>query len=1303
MIFRSPPAARRIQIWSSRFTHRRRPTRFAKRIIHSQYGSFANCGRRYIPANTTGNSVKAVEFSNELVQPNWRVIMKESSSGFLSGTLNNFSRNTRLTRRSAAVLASAATVSFLSLKGHAQTTNLTWDPAQNANNSLPASGDSGTWNTTLANWSNGTADVVWADTSGTIDNAIFGGTAGTVTQNANLGAAEVIFQTPGYTINSGSNILLLGTASTTIDTSAIGSGAASLGNVDIGASAETWNVGSAALAFNGAVRDNGQSSTTLTVNGSGTTQLSGGLTLASGNFTARWTVAGSENINISGLVQDGNSGGNFLTYDGTATLSLSGTSNTFGTSTSTSNLAVDSGVLAVAASGSLGSSSNPLVLGNNTAIATFQGIGSSSISIANPVTLGGGGGGASVIGGSTPLNFTGTVTGQGSSDDLNINNTALTTFSGNFYLGASGSRTVNIGGTGNLLISAVVGDTPSGPGPCSLVYNGTGTLTLSNTSNSFTGNLAVDNGTLAVAGGATGTGPLILGNNTASPVFEGIGTNPVTISNAVTLGGGGGGTSIIGGSTPLVFTTVTGQGSSDDLAVNNTASTTFSGTFYLSGSEGNRRVLIGGTGSLLISAVVSDNPLEGPGINPSTLAYLGTGTMTVTNVDNNFSGDLAVQNGTVVVTSDAALGVGSTLFFGPANGSSPAGAGIFEGAGTSTLTIAHPVTIDTSTADDITFAGTTPLLFTNTITFDTASSTTNTVIVNDTGGVVWNAPVYLATGGSNRTTTFGGANNITIDGVVATGTVGVTTTCNLAYSGTGTMTLANANTYTGTNTVNSGVFDVANTSGSATGTGNVTLNGGVLASGSVGSIAGNVVAGSGAHTIAPGGIGSIGTLTIGGLTTSTLTTLDFDLGTGSGLVTNGDNLILGSGLVSIASGTLLTFGGATPVAGNDYQLIGDTSGSGAVVSQIQLANFTLPAAPAGLAYSLAESANFIDLDVTSTGPVSLFWDNAGGSGNGTNWDTSNQNWNNGSAATTYANGEAVTFNDTNALHYAVTLSTTVSPASVTVNSSGNYSITGGGLIVATGGFTKSNTSTLTLGVGLTASSLAINGGKVILASNTTSGSGWTSTNPVSNINVSSLTIAANSVLDIANNHIIIDYGATDPMSTILGYLKSGFNNGAWNGTSGIISSTAQTKTNGLTYSIGWADGADKTGAVTNLTSGEIELKYTLVGDANLDGTVNGSDFSILAANFGLGVTNWDQGNFLYSSSVNGSDFSALAANFGQGDSGAAVTPADIAALDSFAAANGLPAPTIAAVPEPASLGLLALGATSLLARRRRSE
>ncbi len=237
-----------------------------------------------------------------------------------------------------------------------------------------------------------------------------------------------------------------------------------------------------------------------------------------------------------------------------------------------------------------------------------------------------------------------------------------------------------------------------------------------------------------------------------------------------------------------------------------------------------------------------------------------------------------------------------------------------------------------------------------------------------------------------------------------------------------------------------------------------------------------------------------------------------------------------------------------------------------------------------------------------------------------------------------------------------------------INVSGNMSVSGGATVA--GPLNISGAGTVTLGSG---------GGPQTFSSLTISGSG---------------------ILDLTNNHIFITYGSSDPMATIIGYLQSGFNNGGWNG-SGIISSTAQSPTNGLKYGVGFADGKD--GVVKGLSSGQIELKYTLLGDANLDGTVNGSDFSILAANFGLGTTNWDQGNFLFTSAVNGSDFSALAANFGQGDSGAAasVTQADIAALDSFAVANGLPLPAIDAVPEPGAIALAAVAAGMLIKRRGR--
>jgi hypothetical protein len=261
----------------------------------------------------------------------------------------------------------------------------------------------------------------------------------------------------------------------------------------------------------------------------------------------------------------------------------------------------------------------------------------------------------------------------------------------------------------------------------------------------------------------------------------------------------------------------------------------------------------------------------------------------------------------------------------------------------------------------------------------------------------------------------------------------------------------------------------------------------------------------------------------------------------------------------------------------------------------------------------------------------------------------------------------------------------------TVNAA-SISVTGGtanlGPITGTGTLNISGSSASVTAAGLQQSTVNISaGGKLKL----TAGG---ATNAVS-----SLSLSGNSVLDLTTTKLLINYGSgSDPIAGIMSALKTGYNGGGWNGP-GIISSSAITPTNGFQYGVGWADGADGTNAVAGLTSGEIELKYTLLGDANLDGTVNGSDFSILAANFGLGVTNWDQGNFLYGSSVNGSDFSALAASFGQGDSGTtvAVSAQDRAALDAFAAANGLQVD----VPEPASAAIFALAGFGILNRKRR--
>jgi hypothetical protein len=180
----------------------------------------------------------------------------------------------------------------------------------------------------------------------------------------------------------------------------------------------------------------------------------------------------------------------------------------------------------------------------------------------------------------------------------------------------------------------------------------------------------------------------------------------------------------------------------------------------------------------------------------------------------------------------------------------------------------------------------------------------------------------------------------------------------------------------------------------------------------------------------------------------------------------------------------------------------------------------------------------------------------------------------------------------------------------------------------------------------------------------------TATGSESQLILTALSLASGSTLDLANNTMILNYGGTDPIGVIAGYIKSGYNLGGWNGT-GIISSAAQTPTNGLLYALGYADGKD--GVVSALSSGQIEVKYTLLGDANLDGLVNAADFTILAANFNQPVTGWDQGDFNYDGLVNAADFTDLAANFNQGISlPAAAVSAAVPAFASTASTQTTP-------------------------------
>ena len=96
-------------------------------------------------------------------------------------------------------------------------------------------------------------------------------------------------------------------------------------------------------------------------------------------------------------------------------------------------------------------------------------------------------------------------------------------------------------------------------------------------------------------------------------------------------------------------------------------------------------------------------------------------------------------------------------------------------------------------------------------------------------------------------------------------------------------------------------------------------------------------------------------------------------------------------------------------------------------------------------------------------------------------------------------------------------------------------------------------------------------------------------------------------------------------------------------------------------------------------TGRIFLRFSLLGDANNDGVVDAADYITVKQNFGMtSGAKWSDGNFTSGGTVDWDDLQILMASFSTRSIGEAP-----------------------AVPEPATLGLLAIGALALLRRRQR--
>jgi hypothetical protein len=183
-------------------------------------------------------------------------------------------------------------------------------------------------------------------------------------------------------------------------------------------------------------------------------------------------------------------------------------------------------------------------------------------------------------------------------------------------------------------------------------------------------------------------------------------------------------------------------------------------------------------------------------------------------------------------------------------------------------------------------------------------------------------------------------------------------------------------------------------------------------------------------------------------------------------------------------------------------------------------------------------------------------------------------------------------------------------------------------------------------------------------------------------------------VDVGVDRLVVDYSGNSPLAAVMGLIKSGFNAGGprWQG-GGIVSGAAATD---VTMGIGYAEASDvlhlsgnQTGAFGGATvdASSVLVRFTRLGDANLDGRVGVADFQRLELGYGMAGQGWGRGDFNYDGIVDDADFRLLYANFDQ-----EMPPAALESVEAWGAT----------VPEPGIWGLGAMVGGMLASGRRRS-
>ena len=474
------------------------------------------------------------------------------------------------------------------------------------------------------------------------------------------------------------------------------------------------------------------------------------------------------------------------------------------------------------------------------------------------------------------------------------------------------------------------------------------------------------------------------------------------------------------------------------------------------------------------------------------LAKVGAGTLTLAG-NNTYNGVTTISAGILqigdgVTSGTGTLGTGTvtdnaTLVFARPDaisvGNAISGSGNLVQASANVLTLGSANTYGGSTTVtnggtiQVGVAGAIPATTSLTLggngvsgTLDMAGNNVQVSALNTGSGAV--GSIIGSSGGSNPTILTVNATNGTsvFNGLIQDTLPGGSGVVALVVQG-GKLTLNGANNYSGSTTISNGTLvlgvgssistspSIVLASSVATATLDVSASGGLnLPSGynlsGVGVVTGSVTAAS--SVITPATSGAVGTLSFSNnLSLNGGVTINFDLS--SSASAGNDQIVVGGALNLSGVNTIQI----SPLSGSlgigTYKLFTCGSVSGA------LANLQLSGSPGtGLKAVLNVTGTEVDLVVTLAG-AQFTWK---GDGIANNWDYTTANWITNAVATLFADGDFVVFDDTGSASPAVNLTASVSPGGITVNSTQNYTFSGGGSLAGSGSLTKSGTGALIL-------------------------------------------------------------------------------------------------------------------------------------------------------------------------------------------------------------------------------------------------